>query len=104
VKNDVTCCRGGGNDLDNHDNSSCLLLQANFGFKIRIYGVATQGRNGGNRQWVTFYMLQYSEEATGDNWMDYKENGVVRVSAGNGVDSAELCVFGEGDGFQLVSG
>ena len=40
--------------------------------KIKVTGVATQGRNGYS-QWVNKYTLQYSND--GVNFQDYKEQG-----------------------------
>ena len=38
-----------------------------------VTGVATQGRNGGDQQWVKIYQLQYSND--GVNFQYYKEQG-----------------------------
>jgi hypothetical protein len=54
-------------------------LQAELDVAVRIYAVATQGRNGAQQQWVSTYSLKYSSSATGDSWNDYKENDEVKV-------------------------
>ena len=53
-------------------------FQVNFVELMRIKGVATQGRQDAN-QWVKSYTVSYSVD--GMNFVPYKENGRVRVSA-----------------------
>ena len=40
---------------------------------MTVKGVATQGRVGASRQWVTKYKLKYSDD--GQTFSDYKEEG-----------------------------
>ena len=50
-----------------------------LGYLVRVYAVATQGRNGGWGQWVTSYTVTYSRDATGNNWHEYKVDDKVKV-------------------------
>ena len=68
-------------------------LQADLGWRVRVYAVATQAREGlwgadapdieGEEieQWVTRYKIRYSPVATDDeNWFFYTEDEVEKVS------------------------
>lgn len=57
------------------DNNVNQWLQVKLGSQhtFEVTGVATQGRNGVNDQWVTEYKLQYSND--GINFQYYKEQG-----------------------------
>jgi len=57
-----------------HTNDANQWLQVYLGSEsIIITKVATQGRNGSHRQWVTKYNLQYSEDEV--NFRYYREQG-----------------------------
>ena len=56
-------------------------MQAELDFAVRIYAIATQGRNGHQDQWTTSYSLKYSASIPGLSWNDYKEDDEVKVAS-----------------------
>ena len=54
-----------------------MCLQADLGYDIRLYAIATQGRNGNWDQWITQYSLKYMR-STSTDWSDVKVNGQVK--------------------------
>jgi len=60
-------------------NNVSEWLQIDLGNQhTKVTRVATQGRNGRWRQWVTKYKLHYSDD--GLNFQYYRENDTIKVS------------------------
>ena len=65
-----------------------ILFQADLGYSIRVYAIATQGRDGvwdgGTEdqfnQHVSSYTVKTSRHAVGESWTDYMDNGIVKVN------------------------
>ena len=64
---------GGNGGWSTRRNDANQWLQVDLRSITTVKGVATQGRVGSYRQWVTKYKLQYSDD--GQTFNDYKEEG-----------------------------
>ncbi|XP_058517295.1 contactin-associated protein-like 5 [Ochotona princeps] len=62
------------------DSSAQQWLQLDFGNRVEITAVATQGRYGSS-DWVTNYSLMFSD--TGHNWKQYRQEDSIWTFSGN---------------------
>ena len=63
------------------------------GSDVRVYRVATQGKEPGEHLWVSVYKVSFSKDGT--TWSFYSENGVVKVTeiSMNDLSSPNLLKF-----------
>ena len=66
---------GGGKQggWSSRSNDANQWIQVALSSYTKLTGIATQGRNGHSRQWVTKYQLQYSNDGVSFDY--YKEPG-----------------------------
>ena len=66
---------GGGKQggWSSRSNDANQWIQVALSSYTKLTGIATQGRNGHSRQWVTKYQLQYSNDGVSFHY--YKEPG-----------------------------
>ena len=60
-------------------NKGNQWLQVNFGRPVRVTQIQIQGRQDCCNQWVTRYVVSYSQDKV--HWRTYKQNGRDKVGA-----------------------